>query len=107
MRFILFDFKKQSLQVFPFGVVNAYGVVHSMGQLAHYAHLLVGIGGSGKTDSLKVVVAHRLTATEGQQQSTVNTSATTPLWDAPSPKFSVTLRLHSSMAFLLMSTVST
>ena len=41
-----------------------------MGQLAHYAHLLVGIGGSGKTDSLKVVVAHRLTATEGQHQPT-------------------------------------
>ena len=70
MRFILFDFKKQSLQVFPFGMIDTNWVVHGMRQLAHDAHLLVGIGGCGETDSLKVVVAHRLTATEGQQQST-------------------------------------
>ena len=60
MRFILFYFKQQPLQVFPFWVVDAYGVVHGVWQLAHYAHLPMGVGGSGKAHGLEVVATHGL-----------------------------------------------
>ena len=60
MRFILFDFKKQSLQILPFGVIDADGVVHGVGQLAHDAHLAVGVGSGGEAHSLEVVAADGL-----------------------------------------------
>ena len=55
MRFILFDFKKQTLQVFSFGMIDADGVVHGMGQTPHYTHLLTITSLEGSFEDFPVI----------------------------------------------------
>jgi hypothetical protein len=47
-------------------MINAYGMVHSVGQLTHNTHLSVGIGCSGETHGLEIIAADGLRATEGE-----------------------------------------
>lgn len=50
-------------------MIDAHGVIHCVGQLAHDADFPMGICRSGEAHGLEIVSAHGLRATEGKEQS--------------------------------------
>ena len=64
-----FHFKHESLQIFPFGMIDVHGVVCRLMELMKNAHMTPAHCGSREDREAELIFVHRLRAAEGEEDA--------------------------------------
>ena len=84
--FVSLHIKNQSLQIFPFWVINVDRMVSRLCQLVQDAYATSGLGGGAEHGQAEVLLAYHLRAGEGEQDT-----SRLDLFESDGVQFAVTL----------------